>query len=570
MKWKSFISPVLVITLFFAALANARDVATQPSSAVPPVETLSDDKGDYVIDTQFPQWVKDVSESGGAAPVIELTECVSPEGAIPDWAYPLPVEPVKCVALSRNGGELWAATGDGVIFLELVGKRKLYFHGKRWLPDDDVKSVGVTEEGDAFATTAKGAVFIRRKMMTMEEKALYFDEVTQARHNREGMVTNSGLREPGNPDSFFLTDDDNDGQWTQMYLAAESFRYAATGDPDALRNAKDSFRAMVRLMTVTPVKGYVARSVLPIDKCPGSEPQNWRYHPTNKDICWKTDTSKDELVGHYFGFPIYFDLVADEEDKETIRRVITDVTDRLVENGMKFLDENGNVTSWGHMDPEWVNTIGTTGDQGLNSLAALNILRSAYHMTGKQAYLDEYWKLIKEHDYHKNVLKTKEISDRFQVNHDSDEMAALGFYNLIRYEDNEKLRDKYFLEGLRRLWNNDLPERNAEQIAIYGAFQKTDFALAPAIRALREIPLDLVNWSVNNSHRKDIEIDINKGRFQELQSRQVLPYTEVRTMRWSFNMYALESADNAGTERDATFWLLPYWMMRYHGIIRVK
>jgi len=55
--------------------------------------------------------------------------------------------------------------------------------------------------------------------------------------------------------------------------------------------------------------------------------------------------------------------------------------------------------------------------------------------------------LIKKHHYHSNTRVTKEIGDRFQVNHDSDEMASLSFFTLMRYEEDTKLRDEYYIEA---------------------------------------------------------------------------------------------------------------------------
>ncbi|MFH1539798.1 MAG: hypothetical protein ABIH66_12665 [bacterium] len=552
-----------ICILVCCARANAAG-ADSVNSAVPPVEVLTDDNGDFVLDTPFPQWEKVTADDVGIG---DLTSCVDPEGKIPDWAEPLPVEPVKCVALSGDGNELWAATGAGLIFLDLAGRRRLYFAGKRWLPDDDVISVGVTPEGDAYAKTLSGDSLLARRSMTLEQKALHFEKIMRERHNRMGMYTDVALEVPGDLSSYRQIDDDNDGQWTEMYLAAESFRYAVTKDPDALKTAREAFRAMERLLTVSPVKGYPSRSILPADRCPGADPERWRMLPAG-DWCWKSDTSVDELVGHYFGLPIYYDLVADEEERKTIRRLIADMTDYIVGNGMRLLDEKGNVTTHGNWDPEWVNTVGRTGDQGLNSLQALNALRSAHHITGDEKYLNEYRRLIREHGYHKNVLREKEISDRFQVNHDSDEMAFLSFYNLLRYEDDPELRERFFMEGIRRAWEADLPERNPEQIVIYGAFAGRDFRLDLAVRTLREIPLDLIKWTVRNSHRADVKANSEKDRFGELQSGFVPPYTEVHTMRWSENMYLLDAEDGGRSEAMATFWLLPYWMARRHGMIR--
>ena len=492
-----------------------------------------------------------------------------PAGKIPAWAAPLPVEPARCAALSPDGKELWAATPNGVIFLDLENKRRLYFAGKRWLPDNDVSSVGVTPDGHALARAATGSSRIARRMMTLEQKALYFEDIMQKRHNRDGMFSDAPLKIPGDVNSFYLTDDDNDGQWTEMYLAAEAFRYAATGDPEAKRIAREAFLAMKRLLTITPVKGYVARSVLPAAKCPGSDPARWRMLPSG-DYCWKSDTSKDELIGHYFGLPLYHDLAADAADKQTARELIANLTDYIIGNGYLLLDENGKVTTYGNLDPEWINgPLGKMGDQGLNSVLALAMVRSAYNVTGDAKYLAEYKKLMDVHKYHINAMREKEISDRLQVNHDSDEMAALGFYSLLWAENSDKkLRDEFFLEGMRRLWKKDIKERNAELIIIYGAFAQKDYELGTAVRTLREIPLDLIKWDTRNSHRKDIVQSMKLDRFNAKQGTAVPPFTEGRTVRWSQNLYQLDVDGGGHAEMTPTFWLLFYWMARYHNMIR--
>ncbi|MFA6449822.1 MAG: hypothetical protein WCX65_10155 [bacterium] len=561
-----FLSITVLYGTILPTVVLAANPSTEPSSAVPPVIVLHDEKGDYVVDEPFPQWVREAatSKSGNI-----IASCSAANGLMPSWADPLPVEPVKCAALNADKKELWAATNNGLIFLDLENRRKLYFAGRRWLPDNDVISVGVYADGNALAHTTKGDSVIARRMMTLEQKALYFDRIAQERHNRDGMMSDAPLRVPGDVKTSFLTDDDNDGQWTEMYIAAESFRYAVTGDQEAKRNARESFLAMEKLLTVTPVKGYVARSVLPADTCIGKDPEQWRKTASG-DICWKTDTSKDELVGHYLGLPIYYDLVADESEKETIKTLIRDLTDYIVGNGFRLLNEKGNVTTYGNLDPEWINgPYGKMGDQGLNSALALAMVRSAYNITGDEKYLDSYKLLIDKHHYQSNVKRTKEISDRYQVNHDSDEMAALSFYSLIRAENSDaKLRDDYYLEGMRRLWEKDLKERNAEQIIIYGAFAAKDYRLDLAVRSLREIPLDLLYWGINNSSRKDITASQKLDRFNRLQGLTVLPYTEIRTVRWSRNLYQLDEEENGGSESIPTFWLLNYWMARYHGMIR--
>ncbi len=54
---------------------------------------------------------------------------------------------------------------------------------------------------------------------------------------------------------------DNDGLWTAIYVAAECFRYGATGSSAALANARSSLRALLRLESVTGISGFPARAI---------------------------------------------------------------------------------------------------------------------------------------------------------------------------------------------------------------------------------------------------------------------------------------------------------------------
>jgi len=46
----------------------------------------------------------------------------------------------------------------------------------------------------------------------------------------------------------------------------------------------------------------------------------------------------------------------------------------------------------------------------------------------------------------------------------------------------------------------------------------------------------------------------------------VLPASERPMMKWNGNPYRLDGGDGGRTEEDGTFFLLPYWMARYHGL----
>lgn len=611
----------LVKSIFFLSASIAIFAAVAASSA-------PDAGRDFILDTPYLQWVREdvfsedpscsqkvdriddylrvrcvfgtssyytCGQFGGELKIVALQSCegitwpdhsaaAAPDGAVwgamskgikvttksgaetvIDGSKGLPYEEVTSIAFAP-GAAVWIGTTRGAAYYD--GASWLYFAGKRWLPDDRVNDIAAAPDGGAWVATDGGVVHIARKEMTLEKKALIFDEAMQARHDRDGFIADATLRTPGDLSASFVTDDDNDGQWTEMYLAAECFRYASTGDQVALENAQKSLGAMMLLLTISPAKGFPARSVLPIDQCPGRDLQRWHNHPNGK-VCWKGDTSTDEVVGHMFGLPIYYDYCANDAEKQQISAAVAAMMDRIIENGYTLTGHDGKVTSDGRWEPFWINRgKGRFGDRGLNSVEILNALISAHHITGDPKYLEHYYKLIKKYGYHKNARRWKELADQTHINYDSYEMGFLSFYNLLRYEKDEKLRRNYYFEGLRLAMEDLYPIRNAEQIVIYGVYAGRAYGLDLAAWTLQELPLDLVKYTVNNSVRADIAVSEKKDRFGAAQSKYVLPFTETRTVRWSENVLALDSADGAGGEAMAQFYLLPYWMARFHGMIQ--
>ncbi len=93
------------------------------------------------------------------------------------------------------------------------------------------------------------------------------------------------------------------------------------------------------------------------------------------------------------------------------------------------------------------------------------------------------------------------------------------------------------------------------------------FDLEEAIWYLQEYPLDLINWSVENSHRQDIEWIEPNFRGQTI--KEVLPPDELRIARHNANRFDLDGTGAGKSEYSAgDIWLLPYWIGRYLKVIR--
>jgi hypothetical protein len=474
----------------------------------------------------------------------------------------LPWYEVTVVARSPRG--VWIGTRRGAVHDEALNGSREYFAGRRWLPDDHVTGIGVEAGGRVvWIETPKGFSRIEYKPMTLAEKSKAFIERIRARHVRWGMTSDSHLKIPGDLGSNQMVSSDNDGLWTQMYIAAEALRYKVTGEADARANARQGLEAMLRLEAITGIPGFHARSItkIGVDEQPG----DGEWHTTADGLWrWKGDTSSDEIVGHYFGYAVYYDLVADEAEKETIRGVVSRMTDHILDHDYQLIDTDGKRTRWGWWGPDaiWEDP----DETGLRALHILAHLRTAHHITGRPRYLDAYNELIAKHRYHW-LTRNQKINVPGHVNHSDDELAFLSYYPLLQYETDPALRSVY-VQSLERSWQIERPERNPLWNFIYAAGTGgKDFDRDESLRTLREIPMDQISWTVTNSHRLDLPMDALADRFNRKQALVVLPYDELPMSKWNGNPYRVDGGNGGRSENDGAYFLLPYWMGRYHKLI---
>ena len=205
---------------------------------------------------------------------------------------------------------------------------------------------------------------------------------------------------------------DNDGLWTSMYGAGECFAFAATGNQDAARRAHQAFRALAFLQEVTQggshpaPKGYVARTIrsttlpdpndgrLERDKRFAKERDSlWKVYeprwPVSADgkWYWKSDTSSDELDGHFFFYPLYYELVAQTDDeKMAVRKVVAALMDHLILHDFQLVDHTGTVTRWGTSPRRSEPSSRLVGRTRIKSLSMLAYLAVASHITGDARY----------------------------------------------------------------------------------------------------------------------------------------------------------------------------------------
>ena len=530
----------------------------------------------------------------------------------------LPYNDFTCMAAGQDGS-VWFGTRRGAI--RYKDGRWSYRQGRRWLPNDEVRAIALDDGGNAWIATAGGVGYIGYQQMTLAEKAAFYEEEVECCIMRTpfGYTSEVRLARPGDKSEIIYTDSDNDGLWTAMYGAGQCFAYAATKDPAAKERAVKAFEALRFLQKVTqtgdvrPPKGYVARTILPTD---GPDPNEGRLehdrrHRDQQDALWKlyeprwpvsgdgqwywkSDTSSDELDGHYFFYPAYYDYVADtEEEKERVREVVRDLTDHLLEHGFNLVDHDGTPTRWGIYNPDTLNTDANWwAERGLKSLSMLSYLAVAEHMTGDPRYGEASRKLIEKHNFRTNAMIYKIHFGPGSGNQSDDEMAFMCFYNLIKYTRDADLRHE-LMYSFFSAWVNEQPEMNPLFNFMYAVFgQDATYAnpwgvhdlspwegwLEDAVETLIEFPLDRISWGHQNSHRLDLlrlppqqssepyeEHRVNRGYRV---NGKVLPVSERFFHHWNTDPWTLDYGGDGRSLGSGTVFLLPYYMGLYHGFIQ--
>ena len=479
-------------------------------------------------------------------------------------APPLPVREITVIA--GDGTSTWVGTTRGAVRLSDNYRRREYFAGLRWLPDDRVTGLAVAGN-TAWIETANGIAKIEYVGMSLERKSEAFVSRVQSRHNRWGLTADSHLERPGDLSSSRPRSSDNDGLWTAMYVAAEAFRFKVTGAVDARENATRGMQAIMRLESITGRPGFPARSFIRTGV--DIQPTDGEWHDTADGMWrWKGDTSSDEIVGHYFVYPIYYDLVASESEKQMLRGAVDRITNHILDNNYQLIDVDGQRTRWGWWAPELI--WNDADETGLRALHMLSHLRVAIYMTADEQYRRKYQAayddLITRHRYHL-LLRNQKVMVPGHINHSDDELAFLSYYPLLRYETKPELAAVY-KESLERSWQIERPERNPLWNLIYAAGTgAAEFDSTDTLRTLQEIPMDLVQWTVTNSHRLDVPLDPLADRHKRKQALLVLPYDELPMSKWNGNPYNLDGGSGGRSEDDGAYFLLPYWMGRYHGLI---
>ena len=477
----------------------------------------------------------------------------------------LPYEDTTCLATGFDG-DLWIGTTRGAI--RKLGDEYHYFGADHWLSGDNVRDIAVGDRV-VYIATDTGIGIIRYEPYTLLKKAAYYERhLNEWGHKRLGFMHQ--LYWAGNKEGWLREISDNDGGHTAHYLAAMSFKYAATRDEKARQEAVDAFGAMVWLDIVTPKPGFIARAIwsLKADKGhrstrgSGGLPAKW--YPTPDGLwMWKGDTSSDEVDAHFYAVSIFHDLAARGPEKDLAKKHIARMASHIIDNGWVLRDMDGKPTRWGRWDPKYLLNPYGHESRGLNGMEAQSFMRTAFALTGDAKYEQGFQQLLKW-GYHTYTVRQKLTFPPEAVVPWDNELAFRAYYPLLRYTRDPELRSIY-LRSIERSWEVMRMQQVPFFNFIYGGLTGNDCEVERAVKHLREWSLDLVGHNYRNSHRCDLGPEPGYIPYQGV-TRAMSP-RETQAMWGSRSALGYDGGSGGRTVTPPIGWLEDYWMGRYFGMI---
>lgn len=380
------------------------------------------------------------------------------------------------------------------------------------------------------------------------EKALKIEEHLRSRCMRFGnVVTVVDGQEPldtlGNrwqEDSCWIT---------SLYCGAASFRCAATGEAEACEYARQLFNSLHDMANQTPLPGEVVRDFAPYyygqlnPVAPGSSTiKRWHKHP-DKEQYWVGDISVDQLSGYFYGLPIYYELVATDEEKAVIEADIANIMGNIADNHLMAYEFNGQNATYGKLRaaPELATTF----------------LAMSYRITGEERYLELFNKLLyAEHEdwllivFHWATHQLKQYGG--QHFHDS------GLRILYEYMPEDPVAYRRLIWGLEYAYQGSFTWGNAMANFTYQA-QNPDSA--GGARSLHDHYMYDPSHLDNGNWASDVNESFAGGYYP-------MEYRAYDEWDWTIAPDSIKNPRGGPNHRyPGASYLVTYWEGRWHGWI---
>ncbi len=365
-----------------------------------------------------------------------------------------------------------------------------------------------------------------------ESDALAIDANIQARHMPFGTVMDPIFASSTSDQIVGYTRCGDSALWTGAYLAAESFRYSVTQSADALQNVRNAFAAMKGLSDITGDNQLARCMVLsssPYAAGISNEEASNTIHQ-NPPWIWIDNTSRDQIVGAFFGLGVAFDLV----DDPALRTGISNLTTLLIGYISRHQwSPNDDITSTFELRPEELQML----LQVARHVNPSNTVSGPFFVPPVGAGVD---------------VDVQSNGSYFKFNLD-----YMTFYHLVALQNNDDNNGAY-----TTLRNYTASHQNAFFNMIDRALRGSDAARDTETRTL------LNQWL--QRPKRDFYVDLSSAVpvcGSEACQPIPVPMRTPATFLWEVDPFQLKGGGSGLIENAGVDYLLPYWMARYYGVI---
>ena len=366
-----------------------------------------------------------------------------------------------------------------------------------------------------------------------EADALAISANIQARHMPFGTVLDPIYASPASSQIIGYTRCGDSALWTGAYLAAEAFRYNVTQSADALNNVKSALAGLNSLSAVTG-DNQLARCIVlassPYAVGIASEEASNTIHQAPPWF-WVDNTSRDQIVGAFFGLAVAYDLVNDDTVKSSISNLTTLLLGYISRHEWS---PNDDLSSTFLLRPEELQML----------------VQVARHINPSDGISGPF--IVPPVDV--GVLVDVQSNDSyFKFNLD-----YMSLYNLIRYQDNSDNRGAY-----QTLRNYTAPQQNA-------FFDLIDRALNGPNAARDAETVTLLNqWLQRPSRDNPVKLESVVGVCGS-EACQPIPVAlrPPDEFLWEESPFQLDGGGMGVIETGGVDYILAYWMARYYGVVQ--
>jgi uncharacterized protein (TIGR03437 family) len=320
--------------------------------------------------------------------------------------------------------------------------------------------------------------------------------------------------------------------WTGAYLAAEAFRYKVTQSADALNNVKTALAGLKALADVTGDNRLARCMVLassPYAAGIESEEAANTIHQ-NPPWIWVDNTSRDQVVGAFFGLGAAYDVV----DDATVESDIADLATRLI----GFIAQH-----------QWSPNDDISNTFALRPEELQMLLQVARHVNPSNSISGPLLVLPVETAV---LVDVQSNSSYYKFNLD-----YMTFYNLVRLQNNSDNQGAY-----RIVRDYTALHQNAFFDIVDGALEGANASRDAEMRSL------LDQWL--QRPKREIYVDLSQTvPVCGSEACQPIPVPLRPTVEflWQIDPFQLTGGGDGTVECSGIDYILPYWMGRYYGAI---